>query len=305
MWSWSCNGGLKIGFKVLLASSPKQSFPLCINILELHARRPRAFLSYISLFALHSVCFHSLNRSYPHSKSLISILMTLASFWTKEGPPQRSSPPPQSQMPPPPHTKPLLTPSFCLTPNALSAFLRLSRSAIDDPVSQHLSALSTPSRPAFTESSPTRKSSTHLLPANSCARFLRESLIPAWAARDAALNYCELIAEQGADEERLKKLRLEEENRERNKWKEEQDGLDELTRRVEVEQRLDPYSNRPGWEDVDSPTEALARTVQAERTVERIVRSRTWETFGARCEGGAKGWALIKESMNGRGPHGD
>lgn len=49
-----------------------------------------------------------------------------------------------------------------------------------------------------------------------------------------------------------------------------------------VDERLDPYSGR--YFPRDTRTESLAGLVRNERMVETIIRSRTWNLVGERCE---------------------
>lgn len=49
-----------------------------------------------------------------------------------------------------------------------------------------------------------------------------------------------------------------------------------------VDERLDPYSAR--YFPRDTRTESLAGLVRNERMVETIIRSRTWNLVGERCE---------------------
>lgn len=61
-----------------------------------------------------------------------------------------------------------------------------------------------------------------------------------------------------------------------------------------VDERLDPYSGR--YFPREARTERLATLLRSERMVEEIVRQRTWQTMGERCEdpvgnGGTALWA--------------
>ena len=115
------------------------------------------------------------------------------------------------------------------------------------------------------------------------------------------LSYCAEVAEQEAGLDQVRKVVTAEEKRQQESRREAEDGMDEWTRRVEVEQRLDPYSSRMGWEDAEeTPGEILARVVKSERTVEEIVRARTWNVVAGRCEGGAEGWENVREGLRQR-----
>jgi hypothetical protein len=49
-----------------------------------------------------------------------------------------------------------------------------------------------------------------------------------------------------------------------------------------VDERLDPYSGR--YFPRDTRTESLAALIRNERSVESIIRSRTWGLVGERCD---------------------
>lgn len=53
-----------------------------------------------------------------------------------------------------------------------------------------------------------------------------------------------------------------------------------------VDERLDPYSAR--YFPREPRTERLASLIRQERMVEGIVRGRTWEVVGERCENGVE-----------------
>lgn len=67
------------------------------------------------------------------------------------------------------------------------------------------------------------------------------------------------------------------------------DDPDSVLRQVEddkareriVDERLDPYSGR--YFPREARTESLAMLMRNERTVEKIIRSRTWSLIGERC----------------------
>lgn len=66
-----------------------------------------------------------------------------------------------------------------------------------------------------------------------------------------------------------------------------------------VDERLDPYSGR--YFPREARTERLAALMRNERMVEEIVRQRTWQIMGERCEGaiGAAGGATWSEAFDG------
>ena len=76
---------------------------------------------------------------------------------------------------------------------------------------------------------------------------------------------------------------------------------DERARERVVDERLDPYSAR--YFPRDTRTEALAGLLRNERSVENIIRSRTWGLVGERCdnegvdaETALDGWRKGRES---------
>ncbi|OBT90960.1 hypothetical protein VE02_00154 [Pseudogymnoascus sp. 03VT05] len=174
----------------------------------------------------------------------------------------------------PPH--PALTPQFCFSTAALREFIRISRSSIDDSITQNLNALATPASRGFdvTSTSHRTPSGARTLDPRSCTSFKSTILFPAWQARSDVLQYCGHVAvSPDPDDPGLVARQLEEE---RGKA------------RV-IDDRLDPYSSR--FFPRESRTEELARVVRMEGGVERIVRARTWEVVEERCgEGRGRGW---------------
>ena len=77
---------------------------------------------------------------------------------------------------------------------------------------------------------------------------------------------------------------------------EDPDDPDILIRRIEserdreriVDERLDPYSAR--FFPREARTQMLAGIVRNERSVENIVRARTWSVVGERCQGSEERW---------------
>ncbi|PWW76057.1 hypothetical protein C7212DRAFT_295740 [Tuber magnatum] len=171
---------------------------------------------------------------------------------------------------------PPLTPSLCFTTSALKEFLRLSRSSIDDSISQNLNALSTPSKPVFDPTTTLTRhqvSNTRHLPTQVCRAFTEQILLPSWQSRSDVLNYCASVAssDDPDDPDSLVKLAEDAADRERV-----------------VDERLDPYSGR--FFPKESRTEVLARIIRNERIVENIVRERSWRVVRERCsEFGALG----------------
>ncbi|KAH0544960.1 hypothetical protein FGG08_000886 [Glutinoglossum americanum] len=172
---------------------------------------------------------------------------------------------------------PPLTPQFCFSTTALRDFLRLSRSTIDDSITQNLNALLAPSRSGFDPSSTSSRQSQppgkRQIDQQSCKSFKENVLFPSWQARSDVLNYCAGVATS-----------------------EDPDDPDILARQIEserdrervVDERLDPYSAR--FYPQEARTEMLANIVRNERSVENIVRTRTWSIIGERCGVSRDGW---------------
>ena len=159
--------------------------------------------------------------------------------------------------------------SHSRTDRWLADFLRLSRSAIDDAITQNLNALSTPSRSGFPPNSTNHRSSTansRRLGEESCESFKTNILFSAWQARTDLLNYCDSVARDPDPTDPDASSR----EIENQKWRD----------RV-VDERLDPYSGR--FFPREARTQTLAALVHQERGIEDIVRSRTWDIVKERC----------------------
>ncbi|KAI5209755.1 hypothetical protein E4T42_07396 [Aureobasidium subglaciale] len=163
-----------------------------------------------------------------------------------------------------------LTPAFCFNQTALRDFLRISRSAVDDTISQNLNALLSPSASAFdptsTSRSLPRSTGKRTIPAPACESFKQNVLFPSWQARSDVLAYCGGVATSPDPDDPDHILREVE---------------DAKARERVVNERLDPYSGRYFPREVR--TEALASLVRSELMVESIVRSRTWGMVRERC----------------------
>jgi hypothetical protein len=149
-------------------------------------------------------------------------------------------------------------------------FLRISRSSIDDSITQNLNALATPAAHGFDPSStshraPPRASSQQIEP-EACQSFKERVLFPSWQARTDVLNYCTGVAASPDPDD--PEAALQEAERMRNR------------ERV-VDERLDPYSGR--FFPREARTETLAGVIRLEMGVENIVRHRTWEVVRDRC----------------------
>ncbi|KAL1306818.1 hypothetical protein AAFC00_005475 [Neodothiora populina] len=179
---------------------------------------------------------------------------------------------------PEPTPQPGLTPQFCFNQTALRDFLRLSRSAVDDTISQNLNALLTPGTSSSFDptSTSTRTTPPHptfatrrTIPRPACDDFQSRILFPSWQARSDVLNYCAGVAtspDPGDPDLLLREVE------------------DAKARERVVDERLDPYSAR--YFPRAPRTEALAALIRNERMVETIVRGRTWGLVTERCESG-------------------
>ena len=149
-------------------------------------------------------------------------------------------------------------------------FLRLSRSTIDDSIAQNLNALMTPARQGFDPSSTavrqidsnTRKS----IDPTTCQGFKDNVLFPSWQTRSDVLTYCAGVATSPDPDDPDLILRETEFARDRERV---------------VNERLDPYSAR--FFPREARTESLANLVRNQRTVEDIIRARTWGMVAERC----------------------
>ncbi|USP74303.1 hypothetical protein yc1106_01577 [Curvularia clavata] len=170
-----------------------------------------------------------------------------------------------------PSAQPTLTPQFCFNQTALRDFLRISRSSIDDSITQNLNALLTPAQRGFDPSSTsTRQLSppgqARALEPEQCEGFKEKILFPSWAVRSDVLDYCAGVATSPDPDDPDSLLRQIE---------------DAKARERTVDERLDPYSGR--YFPAEARTESLAMLMRNERAVEKIIRMRTWSVLGERC----------------------
>jgi hypothetical protein len=181
---------------------------------------------------------------------------------------------------------PALTPQFCfderLLQGSLSHFLRLSRSTIDDSIAQNLNALVTPAQRGFDPSSTamrqTDSRAQKAIDINACQGFKDNVLFPSWQTRSDVLNYCAGVATSPDPEDPDLILRETESARDRERV---------------VNERLDPYSAR--FFPREARTESLANLIRNQRTVEEIIRARTWGMVTERCSGSSASW---EDAMN-------
>ncbi|KAL2756480.1 hypothetical protein ACRALDRAFT_1076352 [Sodiomyces alcalophilus JCM 7366] len=168
-----------------------------------------------------------------------------------------------------PTSPPHLTPQFCFSEGTLRAFLRISRSSIDDSITQNLNALVNPARKGFDPASTSQRSprsSAQQLDGASCQNFKDSVLFPSWQARSDVLHYCGLVATSPDPNDPETTERQVEAAREQERV---------------VDERLDPYSGR--YFPKEPRTEQLALLLRQEKGVENIVRSRTWDVVKQRC----------------------
>ncbi|KAJ5570132.1 uncharacterized protein N7459_009562 [Penicillium hispanicum] len=172
---------------------------------------------------------------------------------------------------------PALTPRFCFDERLLRDFLRLSRSTIDDSIAQNLNALITPARMGFDPSSTavrqTDSQGRKAIDPQACQGFKDNVLFPSWQTRSDVLNYCAGVATSPDPEDPDLILRQTESARDRERV---------------VDERLDPYSAR--FFPQEARTESLANLVRNQRTVEEIIRARTWGLVTERCGGTSQSW---------------
>ncbi|KAL4913405.1 caffeine-induced death protein 2-domain-containing protein [Aspergillus aurantiobrunneus] len=189
---------------------------------------------------------------------------------------------------------PELSPQFCFNERLLRVrthqcilalkpdFLSLSRSTIDDSITQNLNALFTPAREGFDPSSTavrqTDSNTGRVIDPSACQGFKDKVLFPSWQTRSDVLTYCAGVATSPDPEDPDLILRQTESAKDRERV---------------VDERLDPYSAR--FFPREARTESLANLVRNQRTVEEIIRVRTWGLVSERCGGSSGGW---EKSLN-------
>jgi hypothetical protein len=188
-----------------------------------------------------------------------------------------------------PHT-PSLSPQFCFSSASLrgmfaylephyearinsadyhSDFLRLSRSVVDDTITENINALVTPSRDGFDPSSTSQRahaSGSRYISPQACQSFKTKVLFPSWQARTEVLKYCALVAAGPDPDDPEATLRDAEMQKDHERV---------------VDERLDPYSGR--FSPREARTQVLASLVRQERGIEEIVRNRSWAVLQERC----------------------
>lgn len=155
-------------------------------------------------------------------------------------------------------------------------FLRLSRSTIDDSITQNLNALITPARTGFDPSSTSHRtptSASRQMGPEACQSFKDKVLFPAWESRRDVLFYCGVVAASPDPDDPEATLREIESAKDRERV---------------VDERLDPYSGR--FFPREARTETLASLIRQENSVENIVRARTWGIVQQRCGATGETW---------------
>ncbi|KAL8387999.1 hypothetical protein RB595_009520 [Gaeumannomyces hyphopodioides] len=165
--------------------------------------------------------------------------------------------------------QPPLTPQLCFSTSALGDFLRLSRGAIDDSISQNLNALVTPAKDGFDPSTTSQRIPRppgRPIDGATCQQFKHHVLFPSWKTRSDLISYCTMVATSPDPNDPSAAIREAEESKNKERV---------------IDERLDPYSAR--FFPTEPRTERLAMLLRQERGVERIVRTRTWEVVNEQC----------------------
>ncbi|KAI0398966.1 caffeine-induced death protein 2 [Xylaria palmicola] len=181
-----------------------------------------------------------------------------------------------------PSNAPKLTPQFCFSTVALRDFLRISRGSIDDSIAQNLNALVTPAESGFDPASTSARlprAPARQIDPRACQAFKDNVLFPSWQARSDVLSYCAYVATSPDPDDPELTLRAAETEKNRERV---------------VDERLDPYSGR--YFPREPRTEKLALLLRQERSVENIVRSRTWGLIQERC--GTSSFQDAEAAMN-------
>jgi hypothetical protein len=161
-------------------------------------------------------------------------------------------------------------------------FLRISRSSIDDSITQNLNALLTPASIGFDPSSTSirapKSTGNSRLSTSSCGDFKNKVLFPAWQMRSNMLNFCASVAASPDPDDPESALREMENEKDRERV---------------IDERLDPYSAR--FFPREARTERLAALIRQEQGVENIIRARTWGLVTERCGEDYRSW---EEALN-------
>ena len=133
-----------------------------------------------------------------------------------------------------------------------------------------------PWNPATTSERQIESVETRPIDSQACQSFKNDVLFQSWQTRSDVLNFCAGVALHPSDPDLA--LKEVESAKERERV---------------VDERLDPYSGR--FFPREARTEILANLVRNERSVEGIIRSRTWSLVSERCGDPGTGW---EEALN-------
>ncbi|KAJ5815002.1 caffeine-induced death protein Cid2 [Penicillium riverlandense] len=145
---------------------------------------------------------------------------------------------------------PALTPQFCFDERMLRGF-----------------------DPSSTASRQTGSRAQKAIDPTACQSFKNNVLFPSWQTRSDVLNYCAGVATSPDPDDPDLILRQTESAKDRERV---------------VDERLDPYSAR--FFPREARTESLANLVRNQRTVEEIIRARTWGLVTERCSDSSATW---------------
>ncbi|KAK9468775.1 caffeine-induced death protein 2-domain-containing protein [Lipomyces arxii] len=155
---------------------------------------------------------------------------------------------------------PNLTPELCYTPQSLRRFLLLSRSLTDDTISEDINSIPTVSDTYkflgsgsnWSKPDRTKVGSRRRL----CTDFVDKNVFPSWRAREEVLEFCTEVAIKNKHEA-------------------------VSVSKPRVDPRLDPYEARniPEYSKEDQILDWISK----ERSIEDIVRNRSWNVICENC----------------------
>ena len=148
-----------------------------------------------------------------------------------------------------------LNPSFCADITGLKDFLRLSRSLVDDTITQNLNNLVLPPRFDPTSTARSEKKVVRTpIDKGSCSKLV-ETIFENWDARSSTIDYCLSTTHLSIAD------------------------THSLTAEETRARRLDPYSGRQTTEEP-----ILRHVCLQEQGTEQIIRDRTWRVVRGRCQ---------------------
>ena len=110
---------------------------------------------------------------------------------------------------------------------------------------------------------------------------MSQTLFPSWQTRSDVIAYCTAVA-TSPDPQDPQRPEIEVYNR--------------IDRDKLVNERLDPYSGR--YYPKEARTEQLAALLRNEEAVEKIIRSKTWQTVCDRCQGMQTGGTRWEDAVD-------